>query len=517
MIFTSFEFLIFLGVLLVLFYLSPHRYRWGVLLAGSYFFYAYLTPLNLVYLVTPTVVVYALAVRMDTLGQGGRKRFLLVMGIVAGALFLLVFKYTDFLGNTFNSLFRVFTGKANDESIYEPFKFVLPIGISFYSFKLISYIIDVYNEKLKAERHLGYFALYVSMFPQLLAGPIDRAVHFIPQLKKKVTVDYDRITSGLRVMAWGFFKKLVIADQLAVVVNNVYENVHKYEGIPLLVATVAYSFQIYCDFSGYTDIAIGVSRILGYESMKNFDSPYSSRSIVKFWNNWHISLSTWLRDYLFLPIAYAVMRRIKSPRLAKIKVETWGYVCGMFITMFLGGLWHGAHWNFVIWGAVHGLFLIVSFTTKKTRKRLVAYFKLKKYPGIHTFIRVTATFGMVTFAWIFFRADSIADALYIITHLHVGVLTFLGNLSSDLIFNFSLQPLTVLAQQLGISAFGLNKIVIAVAVLEAVQLVQRRTGNLNGWFVRKSMGYRWGCYFILLVLIVYWGQYDIKEFIYFQF
>ncbi len=514
MIFTSFEFLLFFGTVFVLFFLVPHVYRWALLLAASYFFYAYSNPLNLLYIIIPTLIVYAVAIRMDGLKAGGKKKLLLSCGLVSGVLFLLVFKYTDFLGSTVNWISGMFTG---NKTTYQPFKFLLPIGISFYSFKLISYIADVYNEKLKAEKHLGYLALYVSSFPQLLAGPIDRAVDFIPQLKKKVPFDYDRITSGIRLVTWGFFKKLVVADQLAPLVNHVYGNVHKFEGVPLIVATIAYSFQIYCDFSGYSDIAIGLSRILGYNSMKNFDSPYRSMSISKFWNNWHISLSTWLRDYLFLPIAYAIMRRIKSPRLAHIKAEAWGYTGGMFITMLLGGIWHGANWTFVLWGVVHGLFLIFSYGTKKMRKRLVKKIKLKQYPGLHKFIKITTTFCLVTFAWIFFRAGSIADAFYIITHLHVGVLEFLGNGISDFIFKFSLQSLEALASQLKISIFSLNRLILIVGILEAVQLFQRKVGSINAWFVQKPLLYRWVCYYLMLLVIAYWGKYDIKEFIYFQF
>jgi D-alanyl-lipoteichoic acid acyltransferase DltB (MBOAT superfamily) len=436
---------------------------------------------------------------MDSLKPGGKKRILLIAGIAVSSGCLLVFKYSDFIRNTLHSLLGLF----NDQVPVNPGQLVLPIGISFYSFKLISYMIDVYNEKLSAERHPGYFALYVSFFPQLLAGPIDRAVHFISQLKQKVSFNYERVAGGLRLCAWGFFKKLVIADRLAVIVNYVYDNVHQFSGVPLIIATLAYAFQIYCDFSGYSDIAIGLSRMLGYQSMKNFDFPYASESVVKFWNKWHISLSTWLRDYLFLPVTYAIMRRIKKPRLAKLKAETWGYICGIIITMFIGGLWHGANWTFVLWGMIHGMLLAISYAGKKIRIKWIKKIKLKKHPKFLKLLRITVTFSLINIAWIFFRANSISDAFYIITHLHTKILDF--------------PSLNSLLHQKAISQSSWYIVIIAIALLETVQLFHRIQGDLNAWFSKKPLWFRWGCYYILLVSIVYLGKFKIKEFIYFQF
>jgi D-alanyl-lipoteichoic acid acyltransferase DltB (MBOAT superfamily) len=215
---------------------------------------------------------------------------------------------------------------------------------------------------------------------------------------------------------YGLFKKMVIADRLAIFVNEVFSDPSQ-QGINLLFAAYFYAFQIYCDFSGYSDIAIGLARMMGIKSMDNFDFPYFSKSLTQFWNKWHISLSTWLRDYLFLPIAYAVMRPIKNPKLYKIKAETWGYVIGMFITMFLGGLWHGAGWTFVIWGMLHGIYLVVGYTTKKTRKRWAKKIKLNKLPLLRSFLSMFITFNLVSFAWIFFRAETFEKAINYINHL----------------------------------------------------------------------------------------------------
>ncbi|MCP5101735.1 MAG: MBOAT family protein, partial [bacterium] len=344
MIFNSIDFLIFFGIVFSIYFFVPQKFKWILLLAASYFFYGYWKLPYLLLLIVPTILVYFIALHISRTESKRRRKFLLVLGLISGLGGLVVFKYSDFIGGSLFSLAGIFISDIT----YNPIKLLWPIGISFFTFKLVSYLIDVYNENAEAEKHPGYFALYVSFFPQLLMGPIDRAINLIPELKKKVDFDIDRIVSGLRLVVWGIFKKMVIADRLAVFVNEVFKNPEE-QGINLIFGAYFYAFQIYCDFSGYSDIAIGLSRVLGFKTMQNFDFPYFSKSMTQFWNKWHISLSTWLRDYLFLPIAYAVMRPIKTPRLCKIKAETWGYVTGMFFTMFLGGLWHGPAWTFVIW------------------------------------------------------------------------------------------------------------------------------------------------------------------------
>lgn len=419
MIFNSIEFLIFFSALFSLYFFVPSKWKWILLLTASYFFYGYWRIELLPLLILPTLMVYFIALKINTFGpppapnektpKQKKKKAWLITGLVSALAGLLIFKYTDFVGSSLFSLIGIFSKDIN----YTPVDFILPIGISFYTFKMVSYLIDVYRGNAPAEKHLGFFALYVSFFPQLLAGPIDRAVSFLPELKKKVNFDIERILSGSRLVIWGVFKKMVIADRLAVFVGEVFKS-PEHQGINLLFGAYFYAFQIYCDFSGYSDIAIGIARILGFKSMKNFDFPYFSKSLTQFWNKWHISLSTWLRDYLFLPIAYAVMRPIKTAKLYKIKTETWGYVVGMFVTMFLGGLWHGASWTFVIWGSLHGLYLVTGYTTKKIRKRWAKKIKLTKLPALRYFLSVFLTFNLVSFAWIFFRAETFEKAfLYI--------------------------------------------------------------------------------------------------------
>lgn len=413
--FISLDFLKFMLLVFSIYFFIPHKFKWLFLLAASYFFYGFYRLEYLPLLILPTAVVYFIAIKIDSGAKQPKKKILLIAGLVFALAALFVFKYTNFVGGAVFSLIGLF----NENIKFTPFELIFALGISFYSFKLVSYLVDVYNEKLKAETHAGYFALYVSFFPQLFMGPIDRAVHFLPELKKKVTFDGSRVISGLQLITWGVFKKIVISDRVAIFVNQVFAAPED-QGLNLILAAYFYAFLIYCDFSAASDIAIGISRILGFKAMRNFDFPYFSKSITQFWNKWHISLSTWLRDYLFLPICYATMRRIKAPRrLWGIKVEAWGYMVGMFITMFLGGLWHGASWTFVVWGMLHGVYLIFSYAGKKTRKKWAKKTGLNRLPRFRRLLNIFVTFNLVSFAWIFFRAESFAKAFTYIQNIQL--------------------------------------------------------------------------------------------------
>lgn len=485
MIFNSIDFLIFFSVVFSVYFLLPQKFKWVFLLAASYFFYGSWKEEYLILLIVPTIIIYFISLKINQTQSKHRRKLLLIFGLISGLAILVVYKYTDFIGNSLFSIARIFISDLK----YEPFSLLWPIGVSFYSFKLISYLLDVYNEKLMAERHLGYFALYVSFFPQLLMGPIDRAVNFIPELKKKVNFDIDRIISGFKLIVWGIFKKMVIADRLAIFVNEVFLNPEQ-QGINLLFGAYFYAIQIYCDFSAYADIAIGISRILGFKSMKNFDFPYFSKSMTQFWNKWHISLSTWLRDYLFLPTAYAVMRQIKTPKLYKIKVETWGYIIGMFITMFIGGLWHGSRWTFVIWGILHGIYLVVGFTTKKARKKFIKKIKLNKFPQLRYFISVFITFNLVSFAWIFFRAESFEIAI-----------TYIKN------FKF-IRPVS------GTVYLYFNLIIVVVFIL--LEVLYKNKGRLK-FIQRIPSVVKIAGFALFICLIIIFSVDASNEFIYFQF
>ena len=427
MLFISIDFVIFLGVVFFISWLLPHKYRWIFLLAASFYFYGSWKISYLVLLIIPTLIVYLSALKIDSMKHGLSRKKLFFIGLSLALAGLIVFKYTNLFIHTLSSISLLFTAKLS----LKPVQLIHPVGISFFTFKLVSYLIDVYRSDMKAEKHLGYFALYVSFFPQIFMGPIDRAKHFIPELKKKIDFDLSRVISGFQLIAWGVFKKMVVADRLAIFVNEIFQRPH-HQGINLIFAAYFYAFQIYCDFSGYTDMAIGISRILGYRSIKNFNFPYFSTSITQFWNRWHISLSTWLRDYLFLPVTYTTMRRLDSSRVNRKHVEARGYMAGMFITMFLGGLWHGSSWTFVLWGIIHGLYLVISYRTKKIRKKWMGLFRLSETPRLHRLLRILITFNLVSFAWIIFRSPSFAR---LVLYLKSIRLTFPEGGMANVIFN----------------------------------------------------------------------------------
>jgi alginate O-acetyltransferase complex protein AlgI len=404
--FISLPFLVFAACVLPLYFLVPGRWKWAWLLAASYAFYSFAGMTALALLVTSTLLVYAAGLGLDKAGLPGKRRLIFVLGLISALAGLLIFKYADFFGRLGVSAARLFEPGI----VYKPLGLAYVAGLSFYSFKLASYLVDVYRKKCPAERHAGYFALYAAYFPQLLMGPIDRAVRFLPELKKRVVPDLDRIIAGIGLIAWGVFKKIAVADRLGFFVNDMFAK-PEHKGLFLLFGAYFYAFQIYCDFSGYTDIAIGLSKILGYDSAENFRTPYASRSLPEFWSRWHITLSTWLRDYLFLPIAYKTLRGIKEPARLGIKAEAWAYGIGIAVTWALGGLWHGAAWTFVVFGLLHGSYLIVSNATKKPRRRLVRRISLNRLPRFHHAIQILITFNLVSLAWIFFRAKSPAAAL----------------------------------------------------------------------------------------------------------
>jgi len=488
MIFNSIEFLIFFSIVFLLYFLVPQRFRWIYLLAASYFFYGFYKIEYLGLLIVQTIIVYFISLkisRLDPDKDKSQRKQLLILGLILALAVLFLYKYTNFVGSSLFSLLGIFF----KDLTYFPLELVFPFGVSFYSFKMVSYLVDVYNQNAKAEKHVGYFSLYVSFFPQILAGPIDRAVRFIPELKKKVNFDMDRILSGSQLVVYGIFKKMVIADRLAIFVDEVFRAPEN-QGINLIFAAYFYAFQVYCDFSGYSDIAIGISRVLGFKSMDNFDYPYFSKSMTQFWNRWHISLSTWLRDYLFLPIAYAVMRPIKTPKLYHIKAETWGYVIGMFVTMFLGGLWHGAHWTFVMWGSLHGLYLVIGYISKKARKKWVKQIKLNKIPWLRHFISVFTTFNLVSFAWILFRAESFEKAFDYIKDIR---LVIPGTGTVHLLYN-----------------------IILVGLFILVEILYKNREKMK-WMQRIPAVVKIAGFALFICLIIVFAVDTSNEFIYFQF
>lgn len=489
MLFNSIQFLIFFPVVTVLYFLCPYKYRWFLLLAASCYFYMAFIPVYILILAVTIVIDYFAGIYIEN-SEGTKRKKFLVMSIISLCLVLFIFKYFNFFNQNFAELFRTFQLNYPVENI----GLILPIGLSFHTFQSLSYVVEVYRGRQKAERHFGLYSLYVMFYPQLVAGPIERPQQLLYQFYEQHKVEYRRITDGLKLMAWGMFKKVVIADRLAVFVNQVYDNPGDYEGISLVIATVFFAFQIYCDFSGYSDIAIGAAQVMGFRLMQNFNRPYFSKSISEFWKRWHISLSTWFRDYLYIPLGG---KRVSIPR--------WYF--NLFITFVVSGLWHGANWTFLIWGALHGTYLIAGIITRDFRTRVVQFTGLYGMRKLHRFIQVMITATLVCISWIFFRAADLGDALLIFFGMFKG----LGN-----VFD-AFGPERAHILYLGRNLFDFSVCIFLILFLGMVELLQRR-GSIIQMLNSKPPFYRWVLYYLILIVIILFGQYEISQrFIYFQF
>jgi alginate O-acetyltransferase complex protein AlgI len=390
MLFNSVAFLIFFPITTVLFFVLPHKVRWAHLLFASCVFYAYFVPIYLLILAFTIAVDYAAGILIESSVDRRRKLYLLA-SIVANVGVLCVFKYWNFVNRNLTSAL----GMMGIRNLVPMLSIALPLGLSFHTFQAMSYTIEVYRGKQAAERHFGIYALYVMFYPQLVAGPIERPQNMLPQFRVHQTYDPARVAEGLKRMAWGFFKKMVVADNLAMVVTPVYAHPGAYSGAQLAVVTVCFAFRIYCDFSGYSDIALGSAQVMGFKLMQNFDAPYESTSLGEFWRRWHISLSTWFKDYLYIPLG--------GNRKGKARG-----VLNKMIVFVVSGLWHGANWTYVIWGALHGAYLVVEqavgSATPAGRARSLA----------RRAVAWAVTFALVCLAWVFFRADNVSDSFRII-------------------------------------------------------------------------------------------------------
>ncbi len=403
MLFNSFQFLPFILAVLVLYYVLNHKKQNLLLLIAGYIFYGAWDYRFLALILISTTVDYLVGLRIEQTDDATKKKRWLMLSIGVNLGILCFFKYFNFfMSSTIDLLSTV--GLPLSKPILN---IILPAGISFYTFKTMSYIFDVYRSQLPACKKYVDYALYISFFPQLVAGPIERAGNLLPQIAQPRIITKDKLIEGLWLILWGLYKKMVVADNLSIYVNNIFVAGKPSTGFEVLLAIYAFSFQIYCDFSGYSDIARGIGKLLGFETMLNFNHPYLATNPVEFWKRWHISLSTWLRDYIFLPIAYATMRHIKNPHWG-LKVENWGYIIGIFLTMLLGGLWHGAHWTFVFWGGYHGFILLVHhiMTRKhhKKRRKLLKREKQWSYLPIKI-LKIVGVFHLISLGWLFFRAE----------------------------------------------------------------------------------------------------------------
>lgn len=488
MIFNSLEFLIFFPTVVLFYFFIPHKYRWILLLISSYYFYMAWKPEYILLILFSTIINYFIGIKMGQKKKKEEKKRYLWLSILSNLGILFIFKYFNFFSESLEFILNI----SNINVSIPSYSLLLPMGISFYTFQTLSYTIDVYRGTTKAETHFGIFALYVTFFPQLVAGPIERSDRLLPQFYQEHKFDYYNVTNGLKRMLWGFFKKVVIADRIAVIVNNVYNNPTNYQGLSLIIATIAFGIQIYCDFSGYSDIAIGAAQVMGFNLMENFKRPYFSKSISEFWRRWHISLSSWFKDYLYIPLGG---NRVKVSRA----------YFNLFFTFLISGLWHGASWTFVIWGALHGIYLILGRVLAPVRQSIVTISKIYRIPWLHKIIRIGITDSLVMFAWIFFRANTIDDAIYIIKHLFVNIEDVFTPIKIiGILFNMGLNNVDTLVM------------IMSVIILFLVSLIQRR-GSINELINTKPVVIRYGLYYAIVMYLIFFSYIGSSEFIYFQF
>jgi D-alanyl-lipoteichoic acid acyltransferase DltB (MBOAT superfamily) len=434
------------------------------------------------------VIDYYAGILLENEPDKKRRKKFLVMSLIANIGVLAVFKYFNFLNANITSLAELL-GYKN----HIPFlNILLPIGLSFHTFQAMSYTIEVYRGHQKAERHFGIYSLYVMFYPQLVAGPIERPQNMLHQFHEKKYFNYNNAVTGLRLMIWGLFKKAVIADRLALVTDPVFNNPHGYSATSILIACIFFSFEIYCDFSGYSDMALGSARVMGFDLMKNFDRPYSAKKISEFWRRWHISLSTWFKDYLYIPLGG---NRVSQSRK----------YFNLFIVFLISGLWHGSDWKFIIWGALHGFFQVFGFVTEPARNKMNKAIGITRLPRLHNAWGMATTFFLVTFAWIFFRADNTKTAVYMIGRIP-GVF---GELSTWLKTHIS--PIDI--------PIATGKLMLCFAVVLFMELVHRiqKKRSFNTLLQNQPRYIRWAVYYLFVFVIIYVGVFYNRQFIYFQF
>lgn len=470
MLFNSLQFVFFFIVVTLTYFSLPHRGRIWLLLLASCYFYAVFQPIYILILFLTIVVDYFAGIWIEN-AQGKKRKWLLVLSLISNIGFLAYFKYFNFFVENINNIFF----HLGSTTQLELLKILLPIGLSFHTFQAMSYTIEVYRGNEKAEKDFAIYALYVMFYPQLVAGPIERPQNVLWQFHKYFEYDLENLKAGLMRMAWGMFKKVVIADRLAMVVDYSFDNPYEHNGFTLLVATVFFTFQIYCDFSGYSDIAIGAARVMGFKLMENFEAPYFSKSINEFWRRWHISLSGWFRDYLYIPLG--------GNRVGELSTYF-----NLFVVFILSGLWHGAAWTYIIWGALHGIYLVFA----QIRKKYTPFDAKKHFSNkIINAFNLAFTFMLVMLTWIFFRAKGLSNAKIILSKvLHIE------NYSSSIATPFSLNEM--------IFCWFL----IAILLLKDKFMMQINTQNTTQFWLKFT---------VLLVFCYFFGVFTSNQFIYFQF
>lgn len=498
MLFNSLQFLIFFPVVVLLYYLIPNRFRYIWILVCSYFFYMCWNVKYIVLLVASTAVTYLSGLLIEKVrnkamqtGKEASKAKWVVAGSFALNLTLLgVFKYFDFFMDNLQKVFRI----VNIEIQIPEFSLLLPVGISFYVFQALSYTMDVYRGDVKAEKNFLRYAVFVSFFPQLVAGPIERTKNLLNQFYEEHKFNFEEVKSNLLLMAWGFFIKMVIADRIAIFVDAVYGNYVVYDGWYIVVASILFAFQIYCDFAGYSIIAMGAAGVMGFRLMENFRSPYCAVSVKDFWSKWHISLTSWFRDYLYIPLGGNKKGKVRK-------------YLNQIIVFCVSGLWHGAMWSYVIWGGLNGLFLVIGEATLGIRTMIKERLHWKQGIASNKIISALITFLLIDFTWIFFRASGTKEAFYIIQSMF-------GADNFEIFLNGSLYGL-------GLDQRNFVVMIVSVLLLMVVDILHDKGIHIRSWIARQNLWCRWLIYIGLIEAILVFGiwgvGYDKAAFIYFQF
>ena len=461
MLFNSFNFLIFFPLVLIIYYIIPKKARWVFLLLVSYFFYMNWEPIYALLILTSTIITFVGSKVIYNSSSQSLRKLCLVICLIINFGILFLFKYYNFVTKFLYDLLEFLNLRIH----FPEFKFLLPVGISFYTFQAVSYLIDVYKKDLHPEKQFGRYALFVAFFPQLVAGPIERAKSLLPQLRNDISFNYSKAVEGIKLIIWGYFMKVVVADRLALYVNIVYDEPELHSSITYIVASVFFAFQIYCDFGGYSNIAIGTAKIMGFDLMTNFRRPYFAQNVSEFWRRWHISLSTWFRDYLYIPLGGNRKNRKRKN-------------FNLFVTFLISGIWHGANWTFVFWGAINGIYQILN-----------SYIKLNLRLLNFSILRMLITFILIDFTWIFFRANSLSDAFLIIKSIY---------------------------QNNG-PIFIENKASFMYGLIGLIILIFKDFYNEFSHSIKPNILIKYMWYSLIVILILLIGVFDESQFIYFQF
>ena len=507
MLFNSWEFLFFFPLVVLIYFVIPRKVKHIWLLITSCFFYMCWNPAYIILIMTSVVVTYLSGILMESCNQkkttgkmpkailNRRKKWIVAGSFVINLLILVVFKYSDFILNSMNSLLAL----VHLSPLKTSWSIILPVGISFYTFQALGYTVDVYRGDIQAERNFVNYALFVTFFPQLVAGPIERSKNLlkdIHEIPRKKMWDYDRITSGLTLMLYGLFLKLVVTERLSIVVDNIFDSYSQQSATALWAGAICFSFQIYCDFSSYSTIAIGAAKVMGFTLMENFDTPYFAMSIREFWRRWHISLSTWFRDYLYIPLGGSRCGRFRKH-------------LNLMIVFLVSGLWHGAGWHFIAWGGINGLYQIVGEVTQGKRKKIKELLRIKPESTLNRIIQTVVTFFLVTVAWILFRSDSIKDAVKYMYRM------FTETISG----HFVLSELKIIE---GMDTWEWGILGFCLVMMFIVGLIRyKRKMQIDKFILKQRLLIRWLLLYALLFGLIIFGkygpEYSQQAFIYFQF